>query len=137
ELAVSYLGREDLAHVGIDELESVTDPVEDSPIAVAAAPVEAQVEAPAAVAPSAPVAPAAPAPVAAAPAAVAAHPIAVATTTTSTAVVVERTTTLSLRDEARRKGYEGDPCDECGRLMMVRNGTCLKCMNCGATSGCS
>ena len=38
---------------------------------------------------------------------------------------------------ARQQGYEGDPCDECGQLMMVRNGTCLKCMNCGATSGCS
>ncbi|MFQ5959703.1 MAG: vitamin B12-dependent ribonucleotide reductase, partial [Alphaproteobacteria bacterium] len=39
--------------------------------------------------------------------------------------------------EARMKGYEGDPCDECGNLTMVRNGTCLKCDSCGATSGCS
>ncbi len=38
---------------------------------------------------------------------------------------------------ARLKGYEGDPCPDCGLLMMVRNGTCLKCENCGATSGCS
>ena len=38
---------------------------------------------------------------------------------------------------ARMKGYEGDPCPECGLLMMVRNGTCLKCENCGSTSGCS
>lgn len=39
--------------------------------------------------------------------------------------------------EARLKGYEGDPCRECGQFTMVRNGTCLKCNTCGSTSGCS
>jgi len=39
--------------------------------------------------------------------------------------------------KARMMGYEGDPCSECGNLTMVRNGTCLKCNTCGATSGCS
>ena len=39
--------------------------------------------------------------------------------------------------EAQYFGFEGDPCMECGQLMMVRSGTCLKCMACGATSGCS
>jgi ribonucleoside-diphosphate reductase alpha chain len=39
--------------------------------------------------------------------------------------------------QARYKGYEGDPCGECGQFTMVRNGTCLKCLSCGATSGCS
>ncbi|MBM4157297.1 MAG: vitamin B12-dependent ribonucleotide reductase [Ignavibacteria bacterium] len=39
--------------------------------------------------------------------------------------------------EAKLKGYTGDICEECGQVTMVRNGTCLKCMNCGATSGCS
>jgi ribonucleoside-diphosphate reductase alpha chain len=38
---------------------------------------------------------------------------------------------------AKLKGYEGDACQECGSLTLVRNGTCLKCMTCGATSGCS
>ncbi len=38
---------------------------------------------------------------------------------------------------ARIKGYEGDPCGTCQQFTMVRNGTCLKCDNCGATSGCS
>ncbi len=38
---------------------------------------------------------------------------------------------------ARMKGYEGDMCGECGQFTMVRNGTCLKCVTCGATSGCS
>jgi len=38
---------------------------------------------------------------------------------------------------ARMKGYEGESCGECGNFTMVRNGTCLKCDTCGATSGCS
>jgi len=38
---------------------------------------------------------------------------------------------------AKLKGYEGDPCTDCGQLTLVRNGTCLKCQACGATSGCS
>ncbi len=39
--------------------------------------------------------------------------------------------------EARMKGYEGDSCGECGNFTLIRNGTCLKCDTCGATSGCS
>jgi ribonucleoside-diphosphate reductase alpha chain len=38
---------------------------------------------------------------------------------------------------ARLKGYEGDSCGECGNFTLVRNGTCLKCVTCGGTSGCS
>ncbi|MCX2722490.1 vitamin B12-dependent ribonucleotide reductase [Roseibium salinum] len=39
--------------------------------------------------------------------------------------------------QARMKGYEGESCSECGNFTMVRNGTCLKCDTCGATNGCS
>ncbi len=39
--------------------------------------------------------------------------------------------------EARMKGYEGDSCDDCGNFTLVRNGTCMKCDTCGATTGCS
>jgi len=39
--------------------------------------------------------------------------------------------------QARMKGYEGDSCMECGNFTLVRNGTCLKCDTCGGTSGCS
>ncbi|TYC58548.1 vitamin B12-dependent ribonucleotide reductase [Rhodobacterales bacterium] len=39
--------------------------------------------------------------------------------------------------QARMKGYEGESCSECGNFTMVRNGTCLKCDTCGSTSGCS
>jgi len=59
------------------------------------------------------------------------------------AVHVEQTvmeaadTRLEQVREARMKGYEGHQCEECGNFTLVRNGTCLKCMTCGATSGCS
>ncbi|MCH7936668.1 MAG: vitamin B12-dependent ribonucleotide reductase [Proteobacteria bacterium] len=39
--------------------------------------------------------------------------------------------------EAKMRGYEGDPCGECGNFTLVRNGTCMKCVTCGSTSGCS
>ena len=41
------------------------------------------------------------------------------------------------RAEARMKGYVGEACPECGNFSMVRNGTCLKCDTCGGTTGCS
>ena len=41
------------------------------------------------------------------------------------------------RAEARARGYEGEACPECANFTMVRNGTCLKCDTCGATTGCS
>jgi ribonucleoside-diphosphate reductase alpha chain len=39
--------------------------------------------------------------------------------------------------QARAKGYEGDPCSSCGQLTLVRSGACAKCDTCGETSGCS
>ena len=45
--------------------------------------------------------------------------------------------TASLAQEARMKGYEGEACHTCQQFTMVRNGSCLKCASCGATSGCS
>jgi ribonucleoside-diphosphate reductase alpha chain len=48
---------------------------------------------------------------------------------------------LAVSDEkvrlARLKGYEGDPCSECGQMTLVRCGACCKCDTCGASSGCS
>ena len=38
---------------------------------------------------------------------------------------------------AIQAGYTGDICPECQSTMMVRNGTCLKCLSCGSTTGCS
>lgn len=51
--------------------------------------------------------------------------------------IMRETVTLTEVQSAKVKGYEGDPCPECKQFTMVRNGTCLKCVSCGATSGCS
>jgi ribonucleoside-diphosphate reductase alpha chain len=44
------------------------------------------------------------------------------------------------KDSSLRQAFinqaDAPPCPDCG-CIMVRNGTCYKCMNCGATSGCS
>lgn len=34
-------------------------------------------------------------------------------------------------------GFSGETCPECGSSSMIQNGKCHKCMNCGATTGCS
>ena len=44
---------------------------------------------------------------------------------------------MTRAQEARLKGFEGDSCRECGNFTLVRNGTCLKCETCGGTTGCS
>ena len=37
-----------------------------------------------------------------------------------------------------KKDVAGDaPCHRCGSFKMIRNGTCMVCMNCGTQSGCS
>lgn len=46
-------------------------------------------------------------------------------------------TALDRRAEARMKGYIGEACPECANFTLVRNGTCMKCDTCGATTGCS
>ncbi len=38
---------------------------------------------------------------------------------------------------AKASGYEGNACSDCGQFTMVRSGTCLRCLTCGGTSGCS
>ncbi len=55
----------------------------------------------------------------------------------STEVIEKVDTQMDQAREARMKGYEGDPCGECGNFTLVRNGTCLKCNTCGGTTGCS
>ena len=40
-------------------------------------------------------------------------------------------------EKAKLQGFEGEPCPECQNFTLVRNGTCLKCNTCGATTGCS
>ena len=52
-------------------------------------------------------------------------------------VLIKQNTTISKEIEAKIKGFEGEACGECGNFTLVRNGTCMKCNTCGATSGCS
>jgi ribonucleoside-diphosphate reductase alpha chain len=50
---------------------------------------------------------------------------------------VMRTRANEMMASRPRDGHEGAPtCSECGMLMMP-NGSCYKCENCGSTSGCS
>jgi len=44
---------------------------------------------------------------------------------------------MDKRAEAKMKGYVGESCPECANFTLVRNGTCLKCDTCGSTTGCS
>ncbi|NQX79966.1 MAG: vitamin B12-dependent ribonucleotide reductase [Hyphomicrobiaceae bacterium] len=60
-----------------------------------------------------------------------------ATPTTQGSFALKARSTESLISEAKVQGYEGEACGNCGNFTMVRNGTCLKCNTCGDTSGCS
>ncbi|HIO69427.1 MAG TPA: vitamin B12-dependent ribonucleotide reductase [Nitrospirales bacterium] len=52
--------------------------------------------------------------------------------------VVQKTVTATELRVARMKGYEGDPCPNCRLFRLVRTGTCLRCDNCyEASAGCS
>jgi len=51
--------------------------------------------------------------------------------------IQERDAEARARQAARGLGFTGDICDDCGSSQMVRNGTCLKCNDCGSTTGCS
>lgn len=117
ELAVTYLGRHDLAHVGPDEIlqrtlrpadGATTYPTPDFVREEMEYEMQAQV---------------APAP----------KVSAVATAAQATA---QKSHTSDF-DRAREMGFTGDICPECQSMTMVRNGTCLKCTTCGSTSGCS
>ena len=158
ELAITYLGRDDVAHMGEVDLSSTStaeDEFEAAPYADAPptngavdatpalrAPNPADLvvpiaggadvaEAPAAAAPSTPT----PEPRTDAPSAASTN--VEPTKATSTAVSLELSDAAARKLRARQMGFEGDPCTDCGQMMMVRSGTCLKCVSCGATSGCS
>lgn len=42
-----------------------------------------------------------------------------------------------MENDARLKGYTSEACPECSSYTLARNGSCLKCDTCGATTGCS
>ena len=143
ELAVSYLGRHDLAHVeasemGFDALGKGVG-TEESPRlpanrVLSSGFVRQQNLANVVVMPKGPTAASSPAHALQMRAAESVGALALA----ETMLIETMTKTASdLRNEARMKGYVGESCSECGNFTMVRNGTCLKCDTCGGTSGCS
>ena len=101
ELAVEYAGRDDLAHVSLEDLDqfSISNPeISDSGV-VRSQGEKREVQ---------------------------------MTLEASVADMATKT-----RQAAKERGFTGDICDDCGGSQMVRNGTCLKCNECGATTGCS
>lgn len=110
ELGISYLDRDDLAHVDRDAITTRQLRPEATPASGnGSAASEAEPKA-AASEPAAALAPAAD---------------------------KEEERFMAKYRRARSMGYTGDACGDCGSMTMVRNGTCLKCETCGATSGCS
>lgn len=41
------------------------------------------------------------------------------------------------RSVAKAQGFTGDTCTNCGSMKMKRNGSCMVCIECGTTTGCS
>jgi ribonucleoside-diphosphate reductase alpha chain len=127
ELAISYLGRHDLAHVEPEDLRGdamhreASDPDSDPDDGVAPRPVSARFALPR----SGHLHPLPENGNGHKPGSARGEPAAVATH-------LEEQIRL-----ARLKGYEGDPCNECGQLTLIRSGACCKCDTCGASSGCS
>jgi ribonucleoside-diphosphate reductase alpha chain len=128
ELAVSYLGRYDLAQVQPSQALDAMGPEpeyigeEDSG--------EVHYVAPIAIAPKAS-SPSTTATVTRVP-----EPVGAVASAPSAGAVKGQVVAAKAR-EAIAKGYSGDACTQCGQFTLVRNGTCLKCDSCGTTSGCS
>ena len=150
ELAVSYLGRNDLAHVNTDDLrydslgagDSQGHLVRESEQAPAAQTAVMALASNGYMRSNLYVLSGGAARVEAAMAAEVqvangTHGLAGGTVTVSAAIAGQRDSRFDKIREARMKGYEGDACGECGNFTLVRNGTCLKCDTCGSTSGCS
>jgi ribonucleoside-diphosphate reductase alpha chain len=128
ELAVTYMGRHDLSHVSPEEiLQRTLRPTDNEENNLTGTPIAFTPKVVVAQAPVAPSSPAAPI-----------RSLNVTPETTAKATVSEASNVFEHDyNKARQMGYTGDICGDCGSMTMVRNGTCLKCNTCGATSGCS
>jgi ribonucleoside-diphosphate reductase alpha chain len=158
ELAITYLGRHDLAHVNPEDLradaqhdpeddpdfeaeevisERTVDPNGPSQSKPSLAPPRSTHLRPGSSTPPAVNAPTPPR------ITNDARPAKAAATATAPAVNVQRGSYQpvagSVADkirQARAKGYEGDPCANCQAMTLVRSGACMRCDTCGVTSGC-
>jgi ribonucleotide reductase alpha subunit len=129
ELAVSYLGRYDLAQV---QPSQSVDAMGPEPEFVAEELGDVHYVAPTAIPPKAGT------PVATAVVTRMPEPVgAIAAPPSSAGTVAKGQVVAAKAREAIAKGYSGDACTQCGQFTLVRNGTCLKCDSCGTTSGCS
>jgi ribonucleoside-diphosphate reductase alpha chain len=129
ELAVSYLGRYDLAQVQPSQLVDAMGP---EPEYVAEESGEVHYIAPI------PIAPKASTPVATAVVTRTPELVGVLASAPSASGGPAKGQIVAAKArEAIAKGYSGDACTQCGQFTLVRNGTCLKCDSCGTTSGCS
>jgi ribonucleoside-diphosphate reductase alpha chain len=107
ELAVTYLERDDLAHVSPEEIMTrKLRPSEEDELEEQVAKKVHQKK----------------------------HPV---TETEGAAKIELEDEAESDYDRAKQLGYTGDSCPECGSMTMIRNGTCQKCITCGSTTGCS
>lgn len=131
ELAVTYLGREDLAHVPVDDIHMRTLKSTGEATSSQQTKTASELTAP---------------PTVEAPVTNTVSEVAevVSSPTTSQADATSMAASSSTSsdyesdyEKAKQLGYTGDACVECGSMTMVRNGTCLKCITCGSTSGCS
>jgi len=154
ELAITYLGRHDLAHVNPEDLraDAQHDP-EDDPdfdgeevISERTVDSKGSGKAKASLAPprsthlrpgNSPGEPTPPPPARTTPANGNAKPAAAAAVAAKRGVYQPMMGSQSEKIlQARAKGYEGDPCSNCQAMTMVRSGACMRCDTCGATSGC-
>ncbi len=134
ELAISYLDRNDLGHVGPEDLDSSTTGSGDSKTLVSE-----KVASRGFVRRELKVVSGGATNVTLMPQTTLLKEDKVEINSDDTTVVINETKVPNLAQEieAKIKGYEGEACGECGNFTLVRNGTCMKCNTCGATSGCS
>jgi ribonucleoside-diphosphate reductase alpha chain len=145
ELAITYLGRHDLAHVLPDDLRGDTVGVDDDHYEDEEVISERQVDAEEYDAPKPQMAPRSSKLKPAEQPKTTYAPVAQRVTTTAPAGLASPITAanggalskLEKIRQAKQKGYEGDPCPNCQQLTLVRSGACAKCDTCGETSGCS
>lgn len=130
ELAVTYLGREDLAHVPADQIESRNlRPTAEANPGVDSTEFDRDTNNVTARAPEPDPEPA--------PSMADTSQTAAEARTAQESVVKKSDSYESDYDKAKQMGYTGEACPECGSMTMVRNGTCMKCITCGSTTGCS
>ncbi|MCH8494528.1 MAG: vitamin B12-dependent ribonucleotide reductase [Balneolales bacterium] len=130
ELAVTYMGRHDLAHVGPEEILQRTLRPTDNTSEVVGSNLQAKLQPEAKAPVSSNVSPT--------PAVIKNIELRTAEDTSATANSEQQVGSFEQKyNQARQMGYTGDICNECGSMTLVRNGTCLKCNTCGSTSGCS